>query len=188
MARVVAALSVLAVMLAGCGDDGGGAESASTPAPKSDAPTAKGTGYTLQPPEDFRDLSDKFEGSAIRVDLAYAETGGKDAFATNIVVIREQPGGDFGLEDAVDAFTEQAESQADDEGISGVEDREIDGVEAKTWAFQRREGEDKGKIRQRQVVAVKDGGIYTITWSTAADEFEAQEATLDEILASWRWT
>ena len=187
MARVVAALSVLAVMLAGCGgDDGGGAEeSASTPAPKSDAPTAKGTGYTLQPPEGFRDLRDKFEGSAIRVDLAYADKGG-GGFATNIVVIREQPGGEFELQDAVDVFTKQAESQADDEGIGEVEDRELDGVEAKTWAFLRR-GEDNGKVRQRQVVAVKDGAIYTITWSAAADEFEAQEATLDEILASWRW-
>ena len=188
MARVVAALFVLVVMVAGCGDDdGGGAESASKPAPKSDASSAKGTGYTLQVPEDFRDLAREFEGSAIRVDLAYAQKS-SDGFATNIVVIREQPGGDFKLQDAVDAFTKQAESQADDEGISGVEDREIDGVEAKTWAFQRREGEDKGKIRQRQVVAVKDGGIYTITWSVAADAFEAQEATLDEILASWRWT
>jgi hypothetical protein len=60
-------------------------------------------------------------------------------------------------------------------------------VEAKTWAFQSR-SEDNGRIRQRQVVAVKDGAIYTITWSVAADAFEAQEATLDEILASWRWT
>jgi len=187
MARVVVALSVLALMLAGCGDDGGGEKSASTPAPKSDAPAAEGTGYTLQPPEDFGDLSDKFEGSAIRVDLAYAEKGGGDGFATNIVVIREQPGGEFELEDAVDVFTKQAESQATDEGISEVEDREIDGVPAKSWAFQRR-GEDTGRIRQRQVVAVKDGAIYTITWSVAADEFDEQEATLDEILASWRWT
>jgi hypothetical protein len=187
MARVVVALSVLALMLAACGDDGGGEKSASTPAPKSDAPAAEGTGYTLQPPEAFGDLSDKFEGSAIRVDLAYAEKGGGDGFATNIVVIREQPGGEFELEDAVDVFTKQAESQATDEGISEVEDRELDGVPAKSWAFQRR-GEDNGRIRQRQVVAVKDGAIYTITWSVAADEFDDQEATLDEILASWRWT
>jgi hypothetical protein len=187
MARVVVALSVLALMLAGCGDDGGGEKSVSTPAPKSDAPAAEGTGYTLQPPGDFGDLSDKFEGSAIRVDLAYAEKGGGDGFATNLVVIRERPGGEFELEDAVDVFTKQAESQATDEGISEVEDRELDGVPAKSWAFQRR-GEDNGRIRQRQVVAVKDGAIYTITWSVAADEFDAQEATLDEILASWRWT
>ena len=188
MTRAATALSVLALVLAGCGgdDDGGGGKSASTPAPKSDAAAAKGTGYTLTPPEGFRDLKDKFEGSAVRVDLAYAEQKGGD-FATNIVVIREQPGGDFELGDAVDAFTKQAEAQADDNGIGEVEDRELDGVEAKTWAFQRR-SDDASKVRQRQVVAVKDGAIYTITWSAAADEFEVQEATLDDILASWRWS
>jgi hypothetical protein len=186
MTRVVAALAVLALMLGGCGGDGGDPERASTPPPKSDTAGAEGTGYTLQPPEGYRDLSDRFEGSAVRVDLAYAEKP-RGEFATNIVVIREQPGGDFDLGDAVKAFTQQAEAQAGDEGVSAVEDREIDGVEAKTWAFQSR-SEDNGRIRQRQVVAVKDGAIYTITWSVAADAFEAQEATLDEILASWRWT
>jgi hypothetical protein len=37
-------------------------------------------------------------------------------------------------------------------------------------------------------VAVKDDAIYTLTWSVAADDFEAQEATLDAMLDSWRWS
>jgi hypothetical protein len=43
-------------------------------------------------------------------------------------------------------------------------------------------------VRQRQVVAVKGDAVYTITWTVSADEFEAEEATLDAMLASWRWT
>jgi hypothetical protein len=38
------------------------------------------------------------------------------------------------------------------------------------------------------VVAVKDGAIHTITWSVAAYQFEAEEETLDAVLATWRWT
>ena len=43
-------------------------------------------------------------------------------------------------------------------------------------------------MRQRQVVAVKGDGVYTITWTVSADEFEAEEATLDAMLDSWRWS
>ena len=185
MTRALAVLSVLAGLLAGCGDDDK-AQSTSTPAPKSDGPTAKGTGYTLQPPEEFRDLTSQFEGSAFRVDLAYAEKRGS-GFARNIVVIRETPGGKVALDDVVATFEKQAVAQADGAGVSEIEDRELDGTPAKTYSYQRREKEN-GKVRQRQVVAVKDDAIYTITWSVAADDFEAQEATLDAILDTWRWS
>jgi len=188
MIRILAALSVSAVLaglLAGCGgDDDVG--STSTPVPKSDAPAAEGTGYTVQPPEGFRDFTSRFDGSAVRVDLAYAEKAGS-GLATNVVVIREQPGGEFTLDDVMDAFAKQAEAQAGDAGISEIEDRELDGVPARTYAFLRRD-EENGRVRQRQVVAVKGDAVYTITWSVSADEFEAQEATLDAMLASWRWT
>ena len=104
-------------------------------------------------------------GLAFRVDLAYAEKRGS-GFARNIVVIRETPGG---------------------KGLSEIEDRELDGTPAKTYSYQRREKEN-GKVRQRQVVAVSGDAIYIITWSVAADDFEAQQATLDAILDSWRWS
>lgn len=188
MSRYLAVLSVSAVLagqLAGCGDDDG-ARSSSTPAPKSDAPAAKGTGYTVQPPEGFEDVKSRFEGSAIEIDLAYADKD-SSGFATNVSVIREQPGGEFDLGDAMDAFTKQAEAQATEEGISEVEDLELDGVPAKTYAFRSR-NEENGPVRQRQVITVKDDAVYTITWSAAAEEFDAQEATLDGMLASWRWS
>ena len=189
MTRTVVVLSLFAILAAGCGDDdgggGGGSGSKSEPAAKSEGSTAKGTGYTLQTPKGYRDLEDRFKDSAIRVDLAYAD-GEASGFATNIVVIREGAGG-AGLDDVMENFKGQAEGQADDAGISEIEDRELDGEDAKTYSFQRRE-DSNGKVRQRQVVTVKDDAIYTITWSVAADDFEAEEATLDAILDSWRWS
>lgn len=188
MIRILAVLSVVALLaglLAGCGEDDD-APSASTPAPSSDAPTAEGTGYTVQPPEGFRDVTSRFDGTAVKIDLAYAKTDAP-RFATNVVVIREEPGGEFDLDDVMETFTKQAEAQATDAGISEVEDRELDGVPAKTYSFLSRNDEE-GPVRQRQVVAVKDEAIYTITWSVPADEFEAQEETLDRALASWRWS
>ena len=191
MTRFLAALSVAAVLagaLAACGDDDDDDDpgSASTPTQTSDAPAVEGTGYTVQPPEGFRDVTSRFDGSALRVDLAYVE---KDAsrFATNVVIIREQPGGEFTLDEVMDTFSKQAEAQATDAGISEIEERELDGEPARTYSFLRR-AQENGPVRQRQVIAVKDDAIYTITWSVSADDFEAEEATLDAMLASWRWT
>ena len=189
MTRLLAALVlslVVSGLVAGCGDDDDAQQPASTPAPQSDAPTAKGTGYALQPPEGFSDVTSRFEGSAVRIDLAYAEKA-DSGFATNLVVIREQPGGDFDLDAVMKEFTKQAEGQATEAGISEVEDRELDGVPAKTYTFLSR-NDAEGPVRQRQVVAVKGDAIYTLTWSVADDEFEKQEAVLDEILGSWRWS
>jgi hypothetical protein len=184
MTRMLAVLLASAV-LAGCGE-GDDAPSSPTPAPQRDAPTAEGTGYAVEPPAGFRDVTSSFDGSAVRIDLAYADQP-RSGFATNIVVIREEPGGAVELDDVMTTFAEQAEGQATDAGISEIEDRELDGVPAKTYSFRSR-NDQRGPVHQRQVVAVKDGAIYTITWSVAADEFEAQEATLDRTLASWRWS
>jgi hypothetical protein len=188
MTRILAALSVWALLAglpAGCGGDDD-VRSTSTPAAKSDAPAAEGTGYTVELPEGFRDVTSRFDGSAIRVDLAYVKKV-DSGFATNFVVIREQPSGEFQLDDVMETFIKQAEVQATDAGISEVEDRELDRVPAKTYSFLSR-NEENGPVRQRQVIAVKGDAIYTITWSVSADEFEAQEATLKRTLASWRWS
>lgn len=49
-------------------------------------------------------------------------------------------------------------------------------------------GDDGGGEKSASTPAPKSDAIYTLMWSVAADEFDEQEATLDEILASWRWT
>jgi hypothetical protein len=188
MTRIRAALCVSALLAglpAGCGGDDD-VQSASTPAPKRDAPAAERTGYTVELPGGFRDVTNRFAGTAIKVDLAYVKRV-ESGFATSFVVIREQPGGEFQLDDVMESFTKQAEAQATEAGFSEVEDRELDGVPAKTYSFLSRNDEN-GPLRQRQVVAVKGDAIYTITWSVPADEFQAQEATLNRTLASWRWS
>jgi hypothetical protein len=60
-------------------------------------------------------------------------------------------------------------------------------VPAEAYAYLRRD-EGNGRVRQREVVAVKGHGVYTITWSVSVDEFEAEEAALDAMLDSWRWS
>jgi len=183
MPRSLAALVVpafLALLPAGCGDDD---ESSSGPVAKGGV---EGTGYSFTAPDGYRDVTGKLDGSAVRIDRAYADPEAT-GFATNVVVIRETPEGDLDLDDVTAQFVDQVEDTlATDAGVGAVEDRELDGVPAKTYAFRSRQDEN-GPLRQRQVVAVEDDAIYTITWSVAADAFEEQEATLDRVLESWRW-
>ena len=144
MTRLRAALPVLATcgaLLAGCGEDGD-SRSASKAAPKSTAATAKGTGYTVQPPSGYRDVTSTFDGSAYRIDLAVADKGAK-GFATNFIVVREEPRGDFDLNDVMEPAPGR-----------------------------RREGQ---------------GHLHDHV-ERLSRRVRAQEATLDRMLESWRWS
>ena len=173
---MIAVLS--AVAIAGCGEEeksagGGGSGGGSG---------ESGTGYTVEIPEGWTDQTKTADGSAVKVDRIWAGKP-KGDFATNIVVIRETPAGSPSLDQVMEAFKSQVEPLADDQGLGTVEETELDGEPARTYAYKM----DKKEVRQRQVVSVKDDAVYTITFSAAAGEFEAEEASFDAFRDSWRW-
>ena len=172
---------VLALTVAGCGGDdksggggGGGGKG-----------NLKGTGYTAQIPDGWEDAKDRAETGAINFDAVIADEP-QDDFATNINVIRETPPGDPSLDQVTEAFEGQAGSLADDDGLSDTEDRELGGHPARTYTYII-EREDPPKVRQRQVFTVRDGAVYTITFSALDKSFAAEEKAFDGFLESWEW-
>jgi hypothetical protein len=149
----------------------------------------EGTGYSFVPPDGWRDASEALEGSAVRIDAAYAEPDPQDGFANNVNVIRESPGG---LDpDRFDEYVEELRSQAGtlatDAGLTATEELELDGEPARTWNYESRRPEQP-RIRQQQVVAIHEDALYTLTWSARRDTFEDSRAELQQLLDSWRWS
>ena len=174
-------LLVVLALLAGCGggddDDGGGGATRTAPG----GAEVDGTGYRFTAPQGWRDASAALQGSAIRVDRVYAGPA-RDGFTTNVTVVRETPRG-VTLAAVEPAFRRQASALADDAGVSRTQRRTLDGAPARTWTYRLRQGGG----RQRQLFAVRDGALYTLTFSAAARSFAAQERVFTRILASWRW-
>src|SRR6185312_10559860 len=128
-----------------------------------------GTGYSFVPPDKWRDASDAFEGSAIKIDLAYVEPEPEGGFGNNVNVIRETPNGLDAdrLDDYGDEFRRQASTQASEAGLSETEKTELDGEPALTWDFDSASADPK--VHLKQVVTIHDDALYTITWSARAD-------------------
>ena len=185
-----------ALLAGGCGgdDDDEEPQSGSTqqqeqeqqPPPEG---SVEGTGYSFVPPEGWRDIADQFEGSAIKIDAAYAEPDPEQGFANNINVIREAPQGLDAdrFDDYIEQFRQQAGTQANEAGLSETEELELDGEPARSWEYESARP-DSPKINQKQVVAIKDDGLYTITWTARGDVFEESKADLQSVLDSWRWS
>ena len=148
-----------------------------------------GTGYSFVPPDGWRDASEVFKGSAIKIDSAYAEPDPQDGFANNMNVIRETPSGLDAdqFDDYVTELRKQASGQATDAGLSATEETELDGEPARTWDFESRQPEQP-RIRQQQVVVIHDDALYTVTWSARRDVFEETAKELQGVLDSWRWS
>jgi hypothetical protein len=180
-------LLVGALLAGGCGDDDDDGPQDGVPQQREGA--VEGTGYSFVPPDGWQDATEQFEGSAIRVDVAYAEPEPQDGFANNVNVIRETPPGlDADLfDDYVQQFRRQARSVATDAGLSPTEEIELDGEPARTWNHESRQ-DGPTRIRQQQVVVIHGDALYTLTWSARRDIFEESRAELQRLLDSWRWS
>jgi hypothetical protein len=190
--------AVLALTVAGCGSDDDtastGASSASTAAtpsastsaaaPAGDTKQVSGTGFRTTVPKDWRNLSKAAEGTAVRIDLLYGATGG--GFANNVVVTRENPDVVAGKTagDLADQVREQAARTVGAETPKADEPTTLDGEEAARWTLRRKAGDQS--LAQRQLIAVHDDALYTVTLSAPADDDEAQ-GQLDTIVAGWHW-
>lgn len=185
--RTVLAIGVLmaALLAGGCGGDDDEPQNGVQQQPEGEV---EGTGFSFVPPDGWQDISKQFEGSAIRVDAAYAEPEPQGGFANNVNVIRETPAGLDAdrFEAYVEEFRRQAGSLATDAGLSASEEIELDGEPARTWSYEARQRADT-RIRQQQVVAIQGDALYTITWSARSDTFEESRAELQRLLDSWRW-
>lgn len=188
MRRVVTiGLLVGALLAGGCGgDDGDEPQNGVQPRPEG---SVEGTGYSFVPPDGWRDVSELIEGSAVRVDTAYAEPQPEGGFATNVNVIRETPPSLDAdrFDDYVRQLSDQARLLATDAGLSAIEETRLDGEPARTWSYESRQRQQQ-PIRQQQVVAIHEDGLYTVTWSARRDTFEQSRAELQRVLDSWRWS
>lgn len=172
--------------LAACGDDGTTTTSTSTgasapaptgpaPAPSGDAVT--GTGYSVAPPEGWKDGSELTKKSAVRLDLVLVEPKPKDGFANNINVIREDVG-EVDVDDLAGNLRQQLEA------IGATPDGEptrpkLDGDEAVELSSK---GANGKYLQQLQVP--HDGAVFTITLTTR----EPEPAIFQALRESWRWT
>jgi hypothetical protein len=198
--RTILTIGMLAgaLLLSGCGGDddepqgggggggGGGGSSTSSAPPEG---SVEKTGYSFVPPDGWKDASKAFEGSAIKVDAAYAEPEPEQGFANNVNIIRETPNGlDADNFDAyIEEFRRQAGTQANEAGLSDTEELELDGEPARTWEYESSRAQEP-KINQKQVVVIKDDALYTITWTARQDVFEESKSDLQGMLDSWRWS
>ena len=183
-------MMLLAALTAGaCGGDDEGPERGGQPQSAPQEGAVEGTGYSFTPPDGWEDAAELFEGGAIRVDAAYAESEPRAGFASSVNVIREAPPklDPDRFDEFAEAMTGQVERQAMDAGLSPIDELELDGAPARTWMFERRVVE-RPRVRQQQVVAIHDDALYTITWTTRRAAFERSRADLQAVLDSWRWS
>lgn len=195
----------IALLLSSCGSDsdksdtakGGSTTAAATtvasvPVAPSAAPltggkTIKGTGYTVDVPSGWRDGSAALKGSAIKFDNAYLNPKG-EVPKENIIVIRETPPGveKVTLPALDQQFRAQASINAKPGTLSATLPATLDGNEADTYTYAMKTPGING--RQRQLFAIHDGAIYTITWTAPAKGFDESSELFDRILAGWHWT
>jgi hypothetical protein len=181
----VACSIALVVAGGGCGSNqepatGGG----SATAPAAAGERLEGTGYTIAVPDGWSDRTREFSGTAVNVDAAVAAAP-EDGFASNVNVLRETPTGEPSLQDVVSTFREQLATVGADE-VSDASDAQLDGEPARTYTYELApEGEDAR--RGRQVVTVRDGAVYTVTYTALGPSFEEDADAFTALLDSWSW-
>lgn len=183
--------TTLALAVSGCGSDDGSSSGVSassggaTSSAKIGTKEVSGTGYRTTVPTGWRDYSEATEGTAVRVDLLYGEreTG---TFATNVVVTREDPDAVAGkrVTEVADQIREQAATAVGADVPDADEGAALGGEDAEQWVLRREVG--GRSVAQRQLVAIHDDALYTITLSALDDDADAQ-AQFDTVVAGWRW-
>jgi DcrB len=171
-------------LLAGCGgDDGDGGK------------TVEGSDYELTVPDGWDDRTsraDDLEVAGFEPEVIF--TGEREeGFQPNLNVIRESsiaPG--VNLDDYVETTREQlqAGSVGDVELGSDVElgepmPSELDGEDAVTMDHERTL--ETKRIKARQVIVLRDGAAYALTYTALEDRFEDDLERFESAVDSWSW-
>jgi DcrB len=176
-------LAGLALLAACGGDEGDGGE------------VVEGTGYELTVPDGWDDRTsraDELEVAGFEPEVIL--TGDREeGFQPNLNVIRESSiASGVSLDDYVETTRNQlqAGSVGDVELGSDVELGEpapskLGGENAVTMDHERTF--ESKRIKARQVIALRDGAAYALTYTALEDRFEDDLERFESAVESWRW-
>jgi hypothetical protein len=139
-----------------------------------DGKTVSGTGYEIGVPGGWKDVT---PAKQKQLEVVLSSAGA----TVNVVRETNLPAGI-----TLDRYFEAGRGRAGVELPRTPEPATLGGEDAITYTFPN-EARDGGKLRQRQVVAIRDSVAYVVTFSARDASFADQSKDFDAILASWRW-
>jgi hypothetical protein len=139
--------------------------------------TVAGTGYEATLPPGWRDVTKSSTSGRVRSDLVLASALG----TINVALETDLPAGI-----TLDQYFQAGRAKATAKLPPRPEPTTLAGVDAITYTFS--DVTDKGRrVRDRQVVAIRDGVAYVVTFGVREERFDEEVRSLDAFLASWRW-
>jgi hypothetical protein len=162
---------------------------ATSPAPTTNqAPagkTARGTGYSVVVPEGWKDAAARAKASGMpNVDLLLAGRT-TDAFASNVNVLRV-PAQGADLAALVSAGRDQIETDLKGSRLVG-EAQKVDVGGTPGLSYEYTHSSNRKPLHAKQVVAVRDGNAYIITFTAHKKSFSSDVPAFNQILSSWSW-
>lgn len=137
-------------------------------------------------PDGFVNALSQVPASPIKVQY-YAAAPSHDGFATNINVVAEPGGGQKSIDTIAGleiTGVKRAEPQAHD--FSQIQSLTVDGQPARAIDYLSQP--DKHRLlHQYQVFVVKDGTIYTITYSALPSSYNDNLASVKQVTDGWHW-
>ena len=164
------------ILLSGCGGDDGSSGGKDT---------VSGSGYSVELPTGWSDSTDEAEDveTPVRFDRVLSKKS-QDGFATNVNVVRERAPEGITLDQVEEQFRRQIEGLGAT-NLTPPEEIEVDGEGAVARNYTLK---GSGKtVRGRQIFSVHDDRVFTVSFTSLPERFEAERAEFQEILDSWRW-
>ncbi len=163
-------LAALAVVLPACG---------------SSEEEVKGSGYTLELPDGWKDRTDDAEEQTGGISVDKLFIGPRvEGFATNVNVLREARPANASLEEIEQRGRPQIRGVGG-RNISPARPVELGDERALSHTYNIRQ---QGKLlRGEQYIAVHDGRVYNVTVTSVPRAFADAQKDFEEIADSWKW-
>lgn len=188
----VVVVALVPMLATSCGSQEVGPDTtpqATSPAPTTNqAPagkTARGTGYSVVVPQGWKDATAQAAANGISADLVLAGPT-TDAFATNVNVLRASAQGGADLAAIASASRDQIETNLKDGRLVGEAQKvDVGGTPGVSYEFTH--SSNRKPLHAKQVVAVRDGNAYIITFTAHKESFSSDVPAFQEILSGWSW-